>query len=47
VDDVLFTLWCVTAAVAGGLVGRVLGNIRLPIGGHGARGSPPPRRPCR
>jgi uncharacterized protein len=30
VDYVLFMLWCFTVAVAGGLVGLVLGNIRLP-----------------
>jgi uncharacterized membrane protein YfcA len=28
---VLFMLWCCTVAVAGGLVGLVLGNIRLPF----------------
>jgi uncharacterized membrane protein YfcA len=31
VDYVLFMLWCFTVAVAGGLVGLVLGNIRLPF----------------
>ena len=27
----LFMLWCFTVAVAGGLVGLVLGNMRLPF----------------
>jgi uncharacterized membrane protein YfcA len=31
VDYVLFMFWCFTVAVAGGLVGLVLGNIRLPF----------------
>jgi uncharacterized protein len=30
VDLVLFAVWCFTVALAGGLVGLVLGNIRLP-----------------
>jgi len=30
VDYALFMLWCFTVAAAGGLVGLVLGNIRLP-----------------
>ena len=31
VDYVLFMFWCFTVAVAGGLVGLVLGNLRLPF----------------
>jgi uncharacterized membrane protein YfcA len=31
VDYVLFMFWCLIVAVAGGLVGLVLGNIRLPF----------------
>ena len=30
-------LWCFTVAVAGGVVGLVLGDIRLPIGGRPGR----------
>jgi uncharacterized membrane protein YfcA len=30
VDYVLFTFWCFTVAVAGGLVGLILGTLRVP-----------------
>jgi hypothetical protein len=29
-----FALWCFTVALAGGLAGLVLGNIRLPFATH-------------